>query len=247
MKDCLLPTAITGNTLSIFWLCLSLLTACTSAPQRLASTPVFAVCPVLERILTEKVTLAQPQLQCVQDKSIYSPLVWLPFFGPLYDAATNTHAEHQLSLSLLSTLLPGIGPAIQTGVGARQCLAQCLPQESISNLPISGVKHFLTLALDVSDRNCQHFLDNLPTALNANNAYTPELTPLLMDTIRTERQLARQNLSSLMLDATAITSKINAYDTLCSVDHALALLSDASHNQLSGNNNSNGLDRKVWL
>jgi hypothetical protein len=219
---------------------LSLLGGCASQPLPLASAPVFGVCPAADHDAPPPSAAALPQPRCVEDTSIYSPLVWLPFFGPLYDAATNSHAERQLELSLLATVLPGIGPAIQTGLGARLCLAQCLPVASAANLPSGAEKRLLTLALDVSDSNCRQFLITLPTALGDDAA--PELASgisrLLTDAITAERLSARQTLTNATADAASLSTKIAAYDALCSVDHSLAMLTEANRNQLSGNSSS---------
>lgn len=226
---------------------LNLLCGCAAEPPRLAGAPVFAACPAAGR---EGQATALPQQGCAEDISIYSPVVWLPFFGPLYDAATNTHAERAVGLSLLATVLPGIGPMIQTGLGAKQCLTQCLAADSAYGLPTGSEQAFLQLALDVSDGNCRQFLDNLPAALEtaAEIAEPPaRLTPLLSDTILAERRQVRRLLESGKPTAADLPARMAAYDVLCSVDHALATLADAGRNQLAGNGNSNAQDNQAWL
>lgn len=232
-------------------LALGLMTACASEAPRLASAPAFGACPAghCADSAAAAAPPALPQPGCSADESIYSPVVWLPFFGPLYDAATNTHPERQIGLSLLATVLPGIGPAIQTGLGARQCLTQCLAADSAAGAGADNGKALLELALTVSDNNCRQFVDSLPGRLaDAEADGAPRgLAPLLADTIRAERLLARQILENSHPEAAAIPAGIAAYDDLCSAEHALATLADAGRNQLGGNADSNGKDRKAWL
>ncbi|MDD4915404.1 MAG: hypothetical protein PHW13_10275 [Methylococcales bacterium] len=227
---------------------LTLACGCAAGPDSLHGAAVFAECPVTAPANDAQ---ANPAAACAEQVSIYGDAVWVPVFGPLYDAAVNESPDSEPGLTVLATLLPGIGPALQTGLGAKRCLTKCLPPAA-AQADTTQTKAYFDLALDVSDDNCRHFLDTLDsgetaTAATVGSLGQGRLEAVLIDTIRQNRRQARQILQQAKPTAAEVQSLIGAYDGLCSLEHALATLEDATRNQLSGSFTSDKAEQKTWL
>ena len=229
---------------------LALLGGCAAAPDKLYSEAVFVACPVVATAGVQ----TPPIAACAEETSIYSDAVWVPFFGPLYEAAENRNPDSEPGLTVLATLLPGIGPALQTELGAKRCLAQCLPPAAVAlaQADATRIKAYFDLALDVSDGNCQQFVQQwrggeTVSAATVGGLGQGRLEAVLTDTIRENRRQARQILQQLKPPVADVQSRIAAYDGLCSADHALATLEDATHNQLADSFTSDMAEQKAWL
>lgn len=233
---------------------LALLSSCASTPASLQGAAVFAACPAFTATEQQASPPALPAAACAEQASIYSNAIWLPFFGPLYEAAINQSPDSEPGLTVLSTLLPGIGPALQSGLGAKRCLAQCLPPAAVAlaQADATQIKAYFDQALDVSDGNCEHFLQQwrsgeTESAATVGGLGQGRLEAVLTDTLRENRRQARQVLQRLKPTAAEVQSRIAAYDGLCSVDHALATMEDATRNQLAGSFTSDMAEQKAWL
>jgi hypothetical protein len=233
---------------------LTLLYGCAATPnQLLYSATVFAACPAAAKTDAPATPPALPAATCAEQASLYSDAVWVPFFGPLYEAAVNPNPDSEPGLTVLSSLLPVIGPALQTGLGAKRCLAQCLPPATaLTQTDDAHIKAYFNQALDVSDDNCRHFLQQWrggesASAETIGGPAQGRLEAVLADTIRENRRQARQILQQLQPTVADVQSRIGAYDGLCSVEHALTTLEDATRNQLSGSFISDMAEQKNWL
>jgi hypothetical protein len=229
-------------------LALVLLGGCAAGPDGLRSAEVFAGCPAAPA----KAPAGLPAPVCAEQESIYGGAVWAPVFGPLYEAAANGDPRRDAGLTVLATLLPGIGPALMTGLGAQRCLTECLPAAEPDGGGESQARAYLELALDVSDRNCRRFLERLPGALPADATAGDDLAFArlavgMADAIQENRRQARKILQQAKPARFGLQSRVAAYDGLCSAEHALATMAEATRNQLSGSQAGNAAEQKAWL
>lgn len=162
---------------------------CASTANTLNSSKVFAPsCPTADRLPVSKddtlmstdfwdafSATTSPSVgdalltRCSQKESIYSNSVWIPVFGPLFDLSTNTNPNKKGGWYFLSTILPVIGPAAQLGYGAKQCIAECLPEIDQAKDPSSDpklLKKYYQTALNVSDANCRTFVSRFSVSMN---------------------------------------------------------------------------------
>ncbi len=254
-------------------LILALTAACGSAPLKPRAASAFAACPAANAGTNQfsatetgsDQTLASPaapdkssaplaeskQLPppgCAEQTSIYSGAVWLPFFGPLYDAAINSNPGQEPALTVLATVLPGLGPALQLGLGEKICLAECLTEAAPELSDDSLRRAYLEQALQVSDANCRRYVDQLRSA-DATGGILAEyrLLAVMADAMEANRRQARTILVKDAADAAETRRRVEAYDSLCTLDHAAATLAAATRNQLSGSLTANAADQKMWL
>jgi hypothetical protein len=207
-------------------------------------------------------------LRCSNQSSIYSNAVWVPIFGPWYDFAHNTHALKNTSWYWLSSLLPVFGPLAQIHFGETECLSACLstPQAVLNSAESTNteqLKQLLDQALQVSDRNCQLFLNRLTVAdsPDAQGEFTnieetgklgiylqQHLWPGLQATVQANRLAARKILNCAPpSQAQDVLTVLDHYDSLCSVASATAALLSASEHQNTANNTSSYQQQSEFL